>query len=132
MIADAVKSLIERGEPLLAVEHQKGVLRDGWRCTFELTAGEGSLPITHTQDAAGGVVVGNRDDQGLGGTWLPDKIALEIGQHHVAAVDPIQQIEQGLGVGVFVDGHSTYLCKPRGKDSPLGPKRRFSNQSLSS
>jgi hypothetical protein len=65
--------------------------------------------ITHKtslQELAGGVVVGDRDDQCLGGTGLPDEIALEIGQHHVAAVDPIQQIKQGLGVGVFVDGHA--------------------------
>ena len=106
MIADAVEGLIEGGEPLLAVEHQEGVLRGGWRCAFKLTTGEGSLPIAHAQDAAGGVVVGDRDDQCLGGTGLPDEIALEIGQHHVAAVDPIQQIEEGLGVGVFVDGHA--------------------------
>lgn len=105
MIADAVKGLIERGEPLLAVEHQEGVLRGWWWSTLKLTTGEGALPVAHAQDAAGGVVVGDRDDQCLGGTGLPDEIALEIGQHHVAAVDPIQQIEEGLGVGVFVDGH---------------------------
>ena len=89
-LEDGIEGLIERGEPLLAVEHPKGVLRGGWRCTFKLTTGEGPLPIAHAQDASGGVVLGDRNDQRLGGTGLPHEISLEIGQHHVATMDSIQ------------------------------------------
>lgn len=43
---------------------------------------------------------------GLCVAWLPGEVALEFGQHHVACFDAIKQIQEALGVGVFVDGHA--------------------------
>ena len=105
MIALPVEGLVEGCEALLAIENQEGVVFTGDRGPLESSSRKDSLPVTHPQDAARGVVVGNRDDQGLGGTGLPDEVALKVGQDHVTCFDEAEQVEEALGVGVFVDSH---------------------------
>ena len=107
VLAHAVESLVERGQPLLAVEHEKGVRRAGAdRCTLELTHGEHPLGVAHAQDASGRVVVSDRDDQFLSRAWVPHKVALEVGKNRRPIVDLSQELLERTGVGVFEEVHA--------------------------
>ena len=68
VVAHAIKGLVERGEALLAIQDEEGVLRAvKRRGAFELAGREHTLGITHTQDAPSRIVVRDRNDQLLGG-----------------------------------------------------------------
>ena len=106
MLADAIERLVERRQPLLAVEHQKGVLGAvELGRAFELAGGKHALGVAHPQDAAGRVVVGDGDDQFLSRARLPDEVALEVGKHGAATVDFGQEFLERPRVGVFKQVH---------------------------
>ena len=107
VLAHAVESLVERGQPLLAIEHEKGVRRAGAdRRTLELARGKHALGVAHAQDAARRVVVGDRDDQFLSRTRFPHEVALEVGKDRRPIMDLGQEFLERTGVGVFEEVHA--------------------------
>src|SRR5208282_6256277 len=85
MFPNTVERLVERGEPLLAVKHQKGVpLPSKIGCALELARGEDTLGVAHAQQASSGIVTRDRDNQLLRRSRLPHEIALEVRQRHGA------------------------------------------------
>ena len=106
VVAHAIKGLVERGEALLAIQNEEGVLRAvERRGAFELAGREHTLGITHTQDAPSRIVARDRDDQLLGGARLPDKIALEVRKHGRAVVDLGEEVLQSARIGVLKETH---------------------------
>ena len=106
MLAYTKEGLVERGEPLLAIQDEESVCRAvERRRPFEFTGGEYPLGIAHSQDAPSRIVVRDRDDQLLGRSRLPDKIALEVRKHRRAIVDVGQEMLQRARIGVFKETH---------------------------
>ena len=112
VFTDAVERLVERRQPLLTIQDQERVGLTGQRgCALELPGREHALGVAHSKNAASGVVVGDRDDQFLRGARFPNKIALEIRQHHRPRVDFSQQILQCARVCVFKEVHQQFFFR---------------------
>ena len=110
MFANTVESLIERGKALLTVKDQEGVfVAIQNRRAFKLSCRKDAFGIADAKDAAGGIVVGNRNYEFLCSTRFPNKITLEVRQGHGSRVYFAEKLFQRPRIGVFKKAHKCWL-----------------------
>lgn len=88
-----IERLVERREALLPIQHEvRGRMTVEGRCAGNLArCEEETAPILDAKQATSRVVLQDALDQLLGGTWVPDEIALEVGQCHFAVMDALKK-----------------------------------------
>jgi hypothetical protein len=102
VLANPIEGLIERGQPLLTIQHQEGRLTALQRwAVLKLPPRKFPTRVTDAPDVPCRVIVCDRHDEVLGHRRLPDEISLKVDEGCLAGVDVAEEFREMAQITAF-------------------------------